>query len=141
MINRETEYQETLSSLRHFGTIRFQLMTVFYVVTGGLYYGVAQLTKAEEASERTLICAFGFALAAVFLVFETIINRYISNAAAHALSIDPSSHLSGRPPALLRILVPVLIVGIYVLVALFWIGKGGLSASGMVQSVRAFVPR
>jgi hypothetical protein len=138
-ISRDVEYQEVLSSMRHFGATRFQLMTVFYVVTGGLYYGVIQLTKAEELPERVLICAFGSMLAVAFLIFEIIINRYITNAAKHALSIDPSSHLSKRSPAPVRILVPVLICTVYILVAIFWIGKGGLNPAVIAQSAKAFI--
>jgi hypothetical protein len=139
-VSRDVEYQEVLNSMRHFGITRFHLMTVFYVVTGGLYCGL-QLTKAEDMAEKVLICTFGFVLAITFLLFELIINRYITNAANHALSIEPSSHLSTRSRASVRILVPTLICFVYILVAVFWIGKGSLNPANVIQSVKAFVLR
>jgi hypothetical protein len=40
-----------------------------------------------------------------------------------------------------RILVPSLICLVYILVALFWIGKGALSPSAVAQSATAFFLR
>jgi hypothetical protein len=140
-IEKDVEYREALSSMRHFGGIRFQLMTVFYVVTGALYYAVVQPGTTEASAERTMICSFGLLLALVFLTFEVIINRYITNAGKHASSIYELSHLHARPAAPMRFLVPTLICLVYILVALFWIGKGDLSLSAVAKSAADFLLR
>ncbi len=137
MASEETyvEYRETLNSMRHFGGIRFQLMTVFYVATGGLYYAVT--STGLDADEKRLVCAFGLFLSVVFIIFELLINRYISNMGEHVPRLALASHLAQRPK--LRFLVPTLIVAIYALVGLFWFGKGKLSFYSVWSSFTAFV--
>ncbi|KAB2910525.1 MAG: hypothetical protein F9K29_24755 [Hyphomicrobiaceae bacterium] len=129
------EYRETLSSMRHFGGIRFQLMTVFYVATGGLYYAVT--STGVDADEKRLVCAFGLFLSIVFIIFEALINRYITNMGKHVPQLAVASHLEQRPN--LRFLVPLLIGTVYLLVGAFWLGKGKLSPGSVWSSLMAFM--
>jgi hypothetical protein len=129
------EYRETLNSMRHFSGIRFHLMTVFYVSTGGIYLAVNSFKEAGP-DEIRLICCFGFVLAIVFIAFEFLIDRYITNMARFAIELNPRSHLARRSPWLLRNLVPALIMLVYAVVAVFWLAKGKLTPASVWESAQ-----
>lgn len=75
-----SKYQETMALIRHYSALRFAMLTVFTVITGGLLSAAhsPELHIQESIFGIHVIRFAGIWIALVFLIFEIALNVYLS---------------------------------------------------------------
>jgi len=88
----DIKYQETMALIRHYSALRFAMLTVFTVITGGLLS--AAHSPALQIDENifciNVIRFAGIWISLVFLIFEIALNVYLAglwSEASHSSSM------------------------------------------------------
>ena len=94
----DTEYQEALSSYRHYSLLRFSIAGVFSGLTGGLLLAAnADLKFGDPATMRSYVAALGLVVTVLFFYVEWLLNQYLNAFAAFLDKRTEPTHWKSRP--------------------------------------------
>lgn len=92
------EYSQTLASIRHYGNIRFALLTLYATITAGLFFAVfGKNIDAALAWQKNAPKILGIISSVTFFLFEIQINSYIVKLGQHIGEHYPGSHFLKLP--------------------------------------------
>lgn len=118
------EYSEAGAYLRHYSALRFAMLTVYFVIMGGLSAVALRLTDTQTQDfNAARWAAIGAAVVTcVFYVFELVCEKFISHFVNHGRELEKElgfRSLTNRPPA--HRLIPGATAVLYVSILGFWI--------------------
>ena len=99
-----TEYQEALSSYRHYSLLRFTIAGAFSAATGALFVGWYSVAKVPADLQPHIsailsgVSLLGLVFSICFFYVETVLNRYL-NAFSRFIRTNSESHFAQRPQA------------------------------------------
>lgn len=70
------EYKEVASNLRHYSNLRFANLTLFAVITAGLFSAVFQSSPSLQNSTQVSLKVLGILVVAFFAIIEDRIHQY-----------------------------------------------------------------
>ena len=118
----ENEYAETLATIRHYSNLRFVVLTLFSVVTAGLFtaaFGTTVDNPILRARTQIILPAVGLVASFLFLVLEVSIDQYILTCRRMINEFWPQTHIS-RMSLWSRRTPPRVVRGLYILSIMFW---------------------
>lgn len=133
---KEREYIEIMASLRHYSSLRFAVISVFYAVTAALIvgsFGLKQITDLEKP--LTILFKFvGIIATLVCFIYDFMIDGYQAAFRKYLITIWPKSHWFKRPKYGRFFQIPIWVLYLFFLV--FWI-----SATALDQNLTILVNR
>ncbi len=98
---REREYIEIITSLRHYSTLRFSVISVFYAVTAALAVGAMGIPVVEgvafTGASALLFKCLGVLVTIILFFYEYMIDGYQVAFRKYLQTIWPESHWFRRP--------------------------------------------
>lgn len=135
---REREYIEIIASLRHYSSLRFSALSVFYAVTAALVIGAYGLNAMEgvqiDATLSPIFKAMGLLATLIFYTYDVMIDGYQVGFRRHLKNIWPYSHWFKRPSYGLFFQVPIWLL--YWSLLAFW--GIGLAMDNPINLVKGF---
>lgn len=78
--DRRAEYAEVNSNIRHYSSLRFAIITVFFAATGGVASVAFNIFQADEATMLKLAGRVaGFLITALFLQYEWLVGSVLAH--------------------------------------------------------------
>jgi hypothetical protein len=90
---RETEFKELCNIIRHYSGLRYLIIPIFMAIHGAFFVALKDgiLTRVDARSFSWLLYAAPVLLAAIFLILEYALSRYIDGFVAVAKKEWPNS--------------------------------------------------
>ena len=119
------EYPEIVATIRHYSALRFQMLSVCYLATAGLFVAVFSVYQHSPFSaESTLIVKValkvaGLAISLVFWLYDLFIDRYQTIFGKYLRKKFKHSHWNRRGCIRKWFQIPAQML--YIVVGLLWV--------------------
>ncbi|MEJ5240079.1 MAG: hypothetical protein WHS87_02665 [Anaerolineales bacterium] len=115
------EYAEVNQNFRHYSSLRFAILSVFFAIVG-LLFSIA-FGPINSTTYFSMLAKFGgLLITVVFFIFEHILNEYLRHFAKVAMELEELlgyRQFKSRPQ--FRVQTRHATYGLYILLLIFWV--------------------
>jgi hypothetical protein len=117
------EYADVSSNLRHYGNMQFAQLTIFFVVTAGLFWNVASGGEKLNGVVLAVLKTSGILLSMLFLLMSRRVSDYWNKRVTRAKQLEDilGYHQYRRPPKKRLFNNRVAVALVYWTVAFMWL--------------------